>query len=540
MNENKGRNEDEEESNAPTQVAIEGKLPLTAIDIESQKDMSSGGSHPLLSLHKWFAARPTPASRAAVLGSVLPMGVDNDEFLKLMQIGPKGMESGISRHLEKKFSESKNGKSNEEHYAYPDPTTQKPTVSQLEEFHNKIRKSWGGSLPTILDPTSGRGIIPFEALRYDLPTRANELNPVAYLITKTGLEYAAKVGSLESELKKYRDKIHERAKENIAQYYPTEESDREILNSAFTYILKCGSCGGEVPLVRNWWINKQSGDVIKPIYMDNAVEFEHIDLDVDSLDNFDPDNGPVSRGGAECPYCNVPKQTSEIREEIREDEFEYRIYAVSYEDHQGEWGYRAGTKSDLEGLEKATERVNSDFGMIDFLTEPIHSGFNTSQIKRYGMDEWRDIFTPRQLVTHYEYLDAFKHYSSEIMEKFGDEKSEAILTILALSSSRTVEFNCRLAKWRIRRGTGSRIFTDNNLAIKFTAVDNNISANRRGYIDRSEQVIDKYEDLVSYLPEDPDIDLASLDAANLTHEWAPGSVDAAIIDPPYYSSIQYS
>ncbi|WP_152421933.1 DUF1156 domain-containing protein, partial [Natrialba chahannaoensis] len=106
---------EQEISVAPDKVAIEGKLPLAAIDIESQKDMGSGGCHPLLSLHKWFAARPTPVSRAAVLGSVIPGDVDHDEFLKLMQIGPKGMQDGISEHLQKKFSETKSG-SYENHY----------------------------------------------------------------------------------------------------------------------------------------------------------------------------------------------------------------------------------------------------------------------------------------------------------------------------------------------------------------------------------------------------------------------------------------
>ncbi|WP_152421934.1 DUF1156 domain-containing protein [Natrialba chahannaoensis] len=191
-------------------------------------------------------------------------------------------------------------------------------------------------------------------------------------------------------------------------------------------------------------------------------------------------------------------------------------------------------------MKKAFDRVESDFDMLDFLAEPIPSGFNTTQIKRYGMDEWKDIFTPRQLITHYEYLQAFKKYVSEIRDRYDDKKGDAILTILALSSSRVIEFNCRLARWRMRRGTGSRVFTDNNLALKFTAVDNNISAPRRGYIDRSDQVIEAYEDLVTHLPSNPTVETSSLDAADLNQRWEQGSVDVAVVDPPYYSSIQYS
>ncbi len=532
---------EKDESGVPEKVAIEGKLPLTAIDIESQKDMSSGGFHPLLSLHKWFAARPVPASRAAVLGSILPENIGDDEFLKLLQIGPKELSEGISDHLQTKYTEPRKGKSFEEHYGYPNPATQSPTDSQIENLHDTITEVWGGDLPTVLDPTSGRGIIPFEALRYDLPTRANELNPVAYLITKVGLEYASNIGSLQEPLEEYRDKIHQEAKKNIKSYYPTEEPDNEILNSAFTHQVCCDACDGDIPLVRNWWINKSSGkDAIKPTYNNGSVEFEHIKLDENTSEQFDPSDGTVSRGGAECPYCGVVKQTKEIREEIKEGDFTYRIYGVSYADAQGNWCYRSGADVDAQGMKKASERIESDFDMIDFLAEPIPSGFNTSQIKRYGMDEWRDIFTPRQLVSHYEYLRAFEKFAPEIRETYTDEKSDAILTILALFSSRVIEFNCRLAKWRMRYGTGSRIFTDNNLALKFTAVDNNISAPRRGYYDRSEQVIEAYEELVSYLPDDPSVQTSALDAANLTERWENNSVDAAIVDPPYYSSIQYS
>lgn len=532
--------DDSSESDVPEKVAIEGKLPLTAIDIESQKDMSSGGFHPLLSIHKWFAARPIPASRAAVLASVWPEEADHDELLKLMQIGPKGLNSGVSEHVKRKYSESRNGKSFEEHYGYANPATQSPTTAQLNKLHETVREGWGGELPTVLDPTSGRGIIPFESLRYGLPTKANELNPVAYLITKTGLEYASKIGSIKSEVMEYRDKIHQRAKENIQSYYPTKEEGREILNSAFTYILQCESCAGDMPLVRSWWINKSSGkDAIKPTYKDGEVKFEHIVID--GSEDFDPTEGTVSRGSAECPHCGVVKQTKEIREEIKNDNFEYRIYAVNYSDRRGNAKFRAGSEVDAQGLNKAAERVESDFDILDFLTEPITEGHNTSQIKRYGMDEWRDIFTPRQLITHYEYLQAFKKYEPEIRERYSKDKSEAILTLLGLFSSRVTEFNSRLAKWRIRYGTGSRIFPDNNLAIKFTSVDNNISAPRRGYMDWSDQVIEAYEELVEYLPEDSeDVETICGDAAKLSESWEEGSIDVAVVDPPYYSSIQYS
>ena len=530
-----------DEEGVPDTVAIESKLPLNAIDIESQKDMESGRYHSLRSLHKWFAARPTPAVRLAVLASVYPGEIDSDELLRLMKIGPKELDSGLAEFVENKFTEEKGSGTLDDHYGYPNPNTQSPTKAEIEKLQGTLREAWGGELPTILDPTAGRGIIPFEAIRYGLPAKANELNPVPSLILKAGLEYAPKVGSLDPDIREWRDKIHETAKENIEPYFPTEEPDRQILNSALTYIIQCDSCGGEMPLVSKWWLNKDSdgGDAIKPTYENGSIQYEHVRVE-NQGGSYDPEDAPLSGRDAECPHCGVVNEKSEIREKIHEGEFEYSIYGVNYEKENGERGYRAGGEIDQEALSKAKERVESDFDILTFLSEPVDVSSRTNDPTSYGMDEWRDIFTPRQLVVQYEFLAAFEKYKPDILSEYDTEKAHALLSILTLAASRSMNYNTRLNQWRDSRGYGSHIFTDNNLSLKRMSVDNNLSAPRRGYKNHSEHVIDAYETLVSYLPENATVDLSNLDAANLSSEWEAGSVDAAVVDPPYYSSIMYA
>ena len=528
------------ESEAPEKVAIEGKLPLTAIDIESQKDMKSGRYHALRSLHKWFAARPTPAARLSVLASAYPGEIEPDELLKLMQIGPKVMDKNIAEYVESKFAESKGSGTLDEHYGYPNPNTQSPTTSQRENLHQTLKEAWGGKLPTVLDPTAGRGIIPFEALRYGLPVKANELNPVPTLIMKAALEFAPEVGSLESEIRGWRDKIHETAKENIEPYYPTEEPSREILNSAFTYIINCDSCGGAIPLVKKWWLNKTAdgGDAIRPEYKDGEVEYHHVK--VQNTENFDPTDGPVTRQSAECPHCGYPVEKEDIKQSIREGKFEYSIYGVNYETETGDRYFRAGSDVDKQGQKKAKERIESDFDLLTFLTEPVDVSSRNNDPRINGMKEWRDIFTPRQLVVHYEYLQAYREYVADIQYEYDEITARAILTVLSLGASRSMNYSSRLNQWRDSRGYGSHIFTDNTLPLKKMSVDNNLSAPRRGHINHTDHVIDAYEKLVSYLPEDNSVELASMDAADLSEKWQPESVDVAVVDPPYYSSIIYS
>jgi adenine-specific DNA methylase len=350
-----------------------------------------------------------------VLGSVLPAEVDDDELLKLMQIGPKQLRSGRAEYVEQKFSEPRGSGGLDDHYGYPNPNTQSPTSSELEQLHEQVAEAWGGELPTILDPTAGRGIIPFEAIRYGFPAKASELNPVASLIMKVALEYAPEIGTLESEVKTWKEKIHAEAKSNIEEYYPTENPDHEILNSSVTYLLKCDSCEGDIPLVMKWWLNKTSngGDAVKPIYESGEVRYEHVKVQ-DTDGNYDPQDGPVTRGSAECPHCGVVTESDEVREKIKDGEFEYSVYGVNYENGQGEWKFRAGSEVDMRGMEKAAERVESDFGIMDFLSEPIEGGLNQDQILRHGITEWRDIYSPRQLVTHYEFLQAYNKYKNNI------------------------------------------------------------------------------------------------------------------------------
>jgi adenine-specific DNA methylase len=549
------------EEQSGTDVAIESKVPLNAIDIESQKDMESGRYHPLRGLHKWFAARPTPAARLSIIASCYPEEIDPDELLKLMQIAP-GRRSGISDYVEKRFSENKTSVSVDDHYGYSNPNRQSPTAAQLESFHEKLRDMWDGELPTVLDPTAGRGIIPFEAMRYGLPVKTNELNPVPTLIMKVGLEYAPEVGSVtkqitedrienseildedakgKTEIGYWRDKIHQTAKERINEYYPTEEPGREILNSAFTYILDCEACGGEIPLAMKWWLNKTStgGDAIRPIYSDGTVRYEHIKVE-NEPDEYDPNDGPVSRGDAECPHCDVVTEGNDIRQKIREGEFEYSIYGVNYQTSGSENKFRAGSKVDAEGMQLAAERVSNDFEMMGFLAEPIQGGLNQDQIRRMGMEHWRDVFTPRQLVVTYEYVKAFREYKSDIQKEHADEKAETILTLLTFAGTRTVQDNTRLVPWYDSRGYGNNMFLDNNFALKKMSGENNLSAARKGYLHTLNRIVEKYEELVAASTGSGDVEVFSGDAATLTDKLEMGSIDVSIVDPPYYSSIMYA
>ena len=526
----------------PSTVAIEDDLPLMAIDIENEKDIMANRGHASRRFSKWFAARPIPAVRLAILGSVYPeRQITDDELLKLMQIGPSEIDSNIAQYVRQKYTEEKDRYDTlDDHYNYPNPNSQTPSKSQIKQNKQHVKEYWGGELPTILDPTAGRGTIPFEAMRYGLPAISNELDPVPFTISKITLELAPEVGSVAESYDRWTKEIIERTKDRISQYYPTKESGRQILNYAMTYIIDCDSCMGRLPLINNWRLNDDAagGDVITPTYQDGNVSYNHARRE--ETPEFDPSDAPVARGGdAECPHCGVTTDAARIREKFQNNEFEYSVFGVSYESKTGEYEYRAGDKTDLRGLEKARKRADS-FELMGFFAETISEGKETERLPKWGMEQWRDVFTPRQLVAHYELFDVINNIKAEIREAHESDEAELIITLITQAVNQQVLFNNRLAKWFPQHGTGHETFANQSYSIKRMFVGNNIVAQRKGLKRRFKHVIDNYEDLASQVPQvDSDIGIYNTDATSLSKKVDTSSAEVAVVDPPYFDSVMY-
>lgn len=528
-------------------LAIEGKLPLKAVGIENLKEANPYFMPPHRYLHAWFARRPTPASRLAILASVLPSGIDSNTLLEWMQIGPRqDVDVDIASFVEeKKATEDERDGNLEDHYEYPRPFTVSPSKKQKKQLHDTLKEHWDGSLPTVLDPTAGGGVIPFESLRYGLPTAANELNPIPSLMLKTMLEHAPTVGSLGSELNKWGDEIVDQATENLEEYFPSAKERQTPSHYACTYAVECPECGCEIPLVKKWWLQKRSaskGVSSKPSVSEDGthIEYECVELPDDiEKDEFNPQEGPHTRGGAECLNCGVILESDNIKNRIKNGDFEYEIYGVKYEKDSGGSGWRAPTPEDETALKKAAERVESDFKLHSLLTTERYIG-DEDRAGPYGVTQWKDAYTPRQLVTQYEYLQAFQNCKSEILEKYETKKAEALLTVLSLIASKVIDRNTRFSPLDTSNGLCGDALGGKHFTLQWAFVENNPGAGNQSYFDQLDRVRDSYEEIVSYIDPD-DADKSTLlrgDAANLDLE--DDSIQAVVIDPPYYDSIIYS
>ena len=80
-------------------LLIEDWLPAAAIGVECIRERSTGQQPPDKRLHVWWARRPLVASRAAVLGSLLPADFPHDVFERLLGFGRPGAELVKARQL---------------------------------------------------------------------------------------------------------------------------------------------------------------------------------------------------------------------------------------------------------------------------------------------------------------------------------------------------------------------------------------------------------------------------------------------------------
>lgn len=143
---------------------IEESFPVKEVSEISAKEKNIRHGH-ISTLHIWWARRPLASSRATSYAALIPASENPDEWDRKRQfiIDLSKWENSLNRHI-------------------------------IEKARRDILDSNGSKPPRVLDPFSGGGSIPLEALRLGCEVYAGDYNPVAVLILKCTLEYPQKYG----------------------------------------------------------------------------------------------------------------------------------------------------------------------------------------------------------------------------------------------------------------------------------------------------------------------------------------------------------
>ncbi len=530
---------------------IQHNVPIRTVGIETQRERTNYSDLPPQNyVHVWWARRPTPVTRLALLGSILPEDVDDDQLLQWMGITPNNVigDSSIPEHVrQKKRTEDERDGLLYEHYGYRKSYKNLPKGEELEGLHSKAKESWGDELPTVLDATAGGGSIPFESIRYEFPTVANELNPVASVILKAVLQHPRANGDLSNDIETWGKKIGSQVRKNLREFFP--KMDGSIpLEYLWAHTITCPDCSLTIPLAPNWWLDKSSsneGVAAKPsiVESEDSIEFEIVTLPDDvTKSEYNPNDGTISYAKATCPRCNVTIDTDEIRSQAQGGDLDSQLYAIHIEhtskSKNGERSFRAPKKEDLTAISKARQKVQNDVELSTLLDVEVPSGFNTDQARRYGFEKWRDMYTPRQLLTHHEYLQQFRELKPEIEEEH-EEDSDIILTFLAFAADKGLNYNSRFSSWIPSRTSIRSVFERQDFAFQWSFTESNLTAEELGYRWTLDSMIEVYEELreLSGHSNAPTT-IYQGDASNLVID--DREIDVVVLDPPYYDNVMYS
>lgn len=178
-------------------IEVDFPLKQTSLDSVHEKNVRHGH---ISTLHIWPARRPLAASRAALIATLLPDPGNEVERKRIMERLAGHMVERVKRKKlpnggfdEQRVEETEGGIL---HWG-------RESSDDLQWFREQIRAAYGGRAPKILDPFSGGGAIPLEAMRLGCDVTAVDINPVAWFILKCTLEYPQKLAGQTRPLPKF-------------------------------------------------------------------------------------------------------------------------------------------------------------------------------------------------------------------------------------------------------------------------------------------------------------------------------------------------
>jgi adenine-specific DNA methylase len=524
---------------------IEDWLPIAALSEESARERRSMTAlPPTYYLHVWFARRPLIASRAAILASLLDSNSDRVKFLHTLGIHGDPVASRVRIDQAKQSGERFGG----EAYTYSRAFTFTPPPGQVP-------------VSTVLDPTAGGGSIPFESVRLNCDTLANDLNPVAALVLKATVELPLQFGSdlherfgvLATEFIRRRDQI-------LQELIPQEPGDNCIAtNWLWARTITCPYCGGIVPLSPNWKLSG-SGMGARLVPENGRVRFEIVEREADHS------AGTVKGGDALCPFsgCHRTIDGDEIKSQAQAGGMGHQLYCVIYKEERIKGyskngkpktervrGFRAPRlEDDVDALvqRKLDEKFPSWQARNIVPDEEFPPGTNDDRPLQYGAPLWRDLFNPRQLYGHCTCVEIFHEMVDEFVRT---ELDRAAMVYIAFALDKMLNYNAIQVRWHANREVVAGVFDRHDFSFKWSYAEMATTIAGVGYDWAFEQTGKALNELIELLGQSTNgklefsapaakpairITCASADALPIPT----GSVDCVVMDPPYYQNVMYA
>jgi putative DNA methylase len=539
------------------QRSIEYDLPIAEISENSAKEKNIRFGH-ISNVHLWWARRPLNSSRATSFAALID-SPDSKKEKKTLETLIKQIST---------WESIKNGNS-------------KDIEKAKKYIHNQF-----GYAPKVLDPFSGGGSIPLEALRLGCETYSCDYNPVAVLIEKASLEWPqkylrdivlpntrkndkyltsldgkSKVSLLNYMIKKWANSILDKVYDEIHQFHPYDEDGWIPIDYIWVRKISCQNpmCDLEIPMIRQYWLAKKGKKRVcyYPIVNHELKSIKYKILSGNEIkeNNFDPSKGTIIRGNVTCPICNQVIESKKVRETSFQKGLPTQMVAVVLKSpNQSGKKYRIANEYDYEHYQNAEKYLEEKESNWLFLETPYPNeklppiGTLGYRIQRYGYDTWDKIYNPRQKLSMVCFLQYIKLSYNEILEEseeicalypvLGDsvDLTNAIVGYLGLLHGKMSEWITTLNSWQPHVECPSHIFTRPAIPMCWDYAEMNPIEKTSGSWMSLLRVM--LGGVNRCKVGNDTIKVSQEDATKLSFD--DNYFDAIFTDPPYYDNIPYS
>ena len=534
---------------------IETSFPVKEVSEYSSKEKNIRHGH-ISTLHIWWARRPLASSRATNYAALIPEAKTPEEWEKTRQfiVELSKWESSLNPHI-------------------------------IKKARNDILKAYNGVPPRILDPFSGGGSIPLEALRLGCEVHAIDYNPVANLILKCTLEYPQKYGRskkrkakkvimgkehiveveynpLLEDVKKWGDWVLKEAKKEIGRFYPQDEDGFIPVGYIWARTIPCQNptCNAEIPLMRQFWLAKKKNKrvALYPYVKGNEVKFKIVEDGYEDMpEDFDPSKGSVSMAIATCPVCGFSVEANTIKKLFREGKSGEKLIAVVLHKN-GISGkkYRIAAEKDMQIFKEAEiylnekrEILKKEWGIAPVPDEIIYTptgneytpqslSYNFTPIVLYNMTRWDKLFNPRQKLALITFTEKVRNaYKAMIDKGYDKEYAKAVVSYLGLGVNRLADKNSVLCRLISQTEAIGFTYGRQALPMLWDYIEMNIFEHTSAWKTIMHEILGNLFHF-SQIPETSVPKITQSSAASLPY--SDNFFDAVFTDPPYYDNVPYS
>ena len=529
-------------------------FPIAKVSRHAAREKSIRHGHPS-TLHLWWARRPLASSRAILLALLLPDPCDEHcppAFKKAARplLRPVGCDKGpTDADLREGLLTFIGDFANWDLAAKP---------AYLEASRGLVRAAHDEEPPLVVDPFAGGGSIPLEALRLGCDAFASDLNPVACLILKVMLEDIPRHGpALADELRRAGAEIKKQAEAELADLYPPDPDGATPIAYLWARTVRCEApnCGAEIPLMRSFWLCKkeQRKVALRPLVMGGKgnqpprVNFEVFE----PSDESEVQAGTVSRAKATCLCCNSTLSPARVRTQLTARRGGADAVFNGAERVAGAWmtavvtlkpgqagrQYRLATEDDYAVVRRSQERLedvlqnwerggrNGPCPVPDEPT-PVGGGRGAGRafsLRRYGMEQWGDLFTARQKVVLAKLVSLTANAPASLAH------------LLGIALDRTADGSASVSTWLASGEEVKHVFARQALPIVWDFGESNyLSQASRSWISAIESVARVIDKSPTYSV--GQVEQSSADQHPLPDE----SASVWFTDPPYYDAVPYA